>query len=319
MGTIGNDWERMEKSPPLHPPAGADYPQPAPAPPTMKDRTTNQTEAITAPQTETNRPTPKQPITHTMALTLSESTSAAYTPCPAGTFPARLCGIVDLGTHTAIYEGEAKAARKLLLTLEILDPDNRRDDGTAHTVSKRFTASLHTKAALRKLLEGWRGRPFTPEELKAFDLRTLLGLACLAGVVHTEKGDRVYSNLSGCMKLPKGMPTAPGTEPLVSFDLDAPDWVAFAGLGSRLQGQIAESPEFARANPPAHVQLGIAAQAGAYASASPAPAPLVQHAAQPVPAPAQHHAGTMPEFAPHDAAPAGAGSGFDDMADDAPF
>ena len=121
-------------------------------------------------------------------------------------------------------------------------------------------------------------------------------------MVHTEKGDRTYSNLSGVMKQPKGMPAAPGSEPLVSFDLDAPDWVAFAGLGSRLQAQIAESPEYARANPPSHIQLGVAAnQAPVLRSASPAPTP------------------PMPEFAPLAAVPAGAGSGFDDCADDIPF
>ena len=52
-----------------------------------------------------------------MALTLSEgATSATYTPCPAGTFPARLCALIDLGTQTGTYEGEVKSARKLLLT-----------------------------------------------------------------------------------------------------------------------------------------------------------------------------------------------------------
>ena len=51
-----------------------------------------------------------------MALTLSEgATSATYTPCPAGTFPARLCALIDLGTQTGTYEGEVKSARKLPL------------------------------------------------------------------------------------------------------------------------------------------------------------------------------------------------------------
>ena len=228
-----------------------------------------------------------------MALTVSEGATGTYTPPEAGTFPARCCALIDLGTQTATYEGETKAARKILVSFEITDSDNRRDDGSPHIVSKRFTASLHPKAGLRKFLEAWRGRPFTAEELKAFDLKTLLGIPCLLGIVHQEKGDRVYANLSSCMKLPKGFAAAPGAEPLVSFDLDAPDWQAFAGLSSRLQAQIAEAPEFAKANPPKTVQLAAAGHAPAQGTAAPAAPP---------------------------SPPAGAvGSGFDDMADDVPF
>lgn len=234
-----------------------------------------------------------------MALTVSEGATGTYSPAEAGTFSARCCALIDLGSQTSTYEGETKTARKILVSFEITDTDNRRDDGSPHIVSKRFTASLHAKAALRKFLEAWRGRPFTADELKAFDLKTLLGIPCLVGIVHQEKGDRVYANLSSCMKLPKGMAAATGTEPLVSFDLDAPDWQAFATLGSRLQQQISESPEYARADAPGHIKVGLAAN----------------HAASPAPAPAS----AMPEFAPHNAAPAGAGSGFDDMPDDMPF
>ena len=266
----------------------AQGPPPAPAP------TPRPTQTEARP-TATEPPQPVQPILkgHDMALTVSEGATGTYTPPEAGTFPARCCALIDLGTQTATYEGETKAARKILVSFEITDSDNRRDDGSPHIVSKRFTASLHPKAGLRKFLEAWRGRPFTAEELKAFDLKTLLGIPCLLGIVHQEKGDRVYANLSSCMKLPKGFAAAPGAEPLVSFDLDAPDWQAFAGLSSRLQAQIAEAPEFAKANPPKTVQLAAAGHAPAQGTAAPAAPP---------------------------SPPAGAaGSGFDDMADDEPF
>ena len=239
-----------------------------------------------------------------MSLTVSEGTSGAYTAAEAGTFSARCVALIDKGTQKSVYEGEEKSARKILFSFEITDPDNRRDDGSPHIIHKTLTASNHPKAAMRKLLETWRGKPFSAEELRAFDLKVLLGLNCLVGIVHTEKGDRTYANLSSVMKLPKGMVPGVGTEPLVSFDLDSPDWQVFAKLGSRLQAQIAESPEYAKANPPAHVQIGVAAvtqQAPVQRSASPAPKQA------------------MPEFAPHSAVPAGASSGFDDCDSDIPF
>ena len=210
-----------------------------------------------------------------MTLTVSEGAGGTYTPPEAGTFTARCVGLIDLGTQTSTYEGESKAAHKLLLQFELCDPDNRRADGTPHTVSKRFTASLHPKAALRGVLEAWRGRPFSPEELRGFDLKTLLGVPCLLGIVHVEKDGKTFANISSCMRLPKGMPAPVGELGLTWFDLSSPDWQVFATLPQRLQDQIAAAPEYLAAKPPARVVLGSSA-----APAAPAPRPAP--AAQPV-------------------------------------
>lgn len=199
-----------------------------------------------------------------MTLTVSEGASGTYSPPEAGTFAARCIGLIDLGTQTTTYEGEAKSAHKLLVQFELCDPDNRRDDGTRHTISKRFTASLHPKAALRQFLESWRGRPFTPEELRGFDLPKLLGQPCLLGLVHAEKDGKTFANVSSAMRLPKGMAAPQGELELVQFDLSAPDWQVFALLPQRLQDQIASAPEYQAAKAPARVVMG--------APAAPAPA-----------------------------------------------
>lgn len=233
-------------------------------------------------------------------MILSETTTSNFEPPQAGTFTARLIALIDLGMQASTYEGETKSARKLLLKFEILDEENRRSDGTPHTVSKRFTASLHERAALRKFLESWRGRPFTAEELRAFDMKNLLGQPCLLGIVHTEKDGRTFANLSTCMKLPKGMPVPSGTEPLVYWSMSdsAPDWTAYAAMHRKLQEQIEASPEFARLTPPKSVQMGQQAPAAPAPARSPAPVP-----AAPVAPPAA----------------AGAGHGFEDMDSDIPF
>lgn len=238
-----------------------------------------------------------------MSLTISENTTTDYTPPEAGTFAARCASLIDLGTQTSVWEGEEKRAHKVLISFEVLDTDNRRSDGSPHLVSKRFTASLHPKAGLRKFLESWRGRPFTAEELAGFDLKAVVGLTCLVGIVHEAKGDKVYANLSSVMKLPKGMPAPAGEIVPVSFDMAAPDWQVFAGLSSRLQAQIAESPEFiALPNKPRTVALGAAPAATAAATrpATAQPAP-----AQAMPEPPAYVTEPVPDFA--------------DMADDIPF
>ena len=223
-----------------------------------------------------------------MSLTVSEGATGTYTPPEAGTFTARCVGLIDLGTQASTFEGETKHAHKLLVQFELTDPDNRRDDGSAHIISKRFTASLHVKAALRQFLETWRGRPFTPEELQGFDLKVLLEQPCLLSLVHATKGDRTYCNIAGAMKLPRGMQPPAGTLPLVHFDLSNPNWAAFELLPERIRQQIEASPEFATATAGRPQRVAI--------PASPAPSP-----------------------APTPAAPVAAGAGFDDMADDIPF
>lgn len=178
-----------------------------------------------------------------MSLTVSEPESSGFTPCPAGTYPARCVLIADLGSQQSEYQGEIKHAHKLLVQFEITDPETRRDDGKPFTISKRFTASLHEKAGLRKTLESWRGRPFSPEELRGFNLQNVLGKPCLLSVVQEQKGDRTYSNIASIMGLPKGMTCPEPTNTPASFDLSKPDWDTFDSLSERLQEQIAESPE----------------------------------------------------------------------------
>lgn len=236
-----------------------------------------------------------------MSLTVSEGQGAYQLP-EQGTFSARLCGLIDLGTQTSTWEGEAKTAHKIQLVFEITDAENRRTDGTPHLIRRQYTASLHAKAGLRKMLEAWRGRAFTAPELKSFDMKTLLGVPCLLGINHEAKGDKVFANMASIMRLPKGFAPGIASEELVHFDLSAPDWTVFAQLPSRLADVIAKSPEYQALDVPKSINLPgpTPAPAATPAPARPtAPAPQARSAAPPPPAPT--------------------GSGFDDMDDDIPF
>ena len=222
-------------------------------------------------------------------MIVTDTGGSAFTPCPAGSYLARCVQLIDLGTQASNFEGQEKRARKVLVAWEVLDDECRRDDGQPFVLSKRFTLSLHEKAALRKTLASWRGRDFTPLELRGFDLATVLGKEAFLSVIHTEKDGKTFANIAAVMKPPKGMVGTPATELLVHLDLSAMDWTVFAGLNKRIVEQIEASPEFQALTPPRSVTI---------------PAP-----AQP-PAP-------PPAAAPPAAAPAG--SGFDDMDDDIPF
>lgn len=219
-------------------------------------------------------------------MLLTASSSASYTPCPAGAYLARCITIADLGTIQTDWQGQTKRARKVLLSWEILDDEARRDDGEPFILSKRYTASLHEKAALRKDLASWRGRDFTPEELAGFDLKAILGQPCMLSVVHAEKDGRTFANIAAIMKTPKGSTPPSAISGLAHWAMDAPDWQSFALLPKRIVEQIQSASEFARLNPPASISIApqtapAVAQAAQAAPARPAPAPMPQTAADP--------------------------------------
>ena len=106
--------------------------------------------------------------------------------------------------------------------------------------------SLSEKAALRAMLEAWRGKKFTSEELtNGFDIRKLVGQAGLLTISHAQKADRVYANLMSISSLPRGYTCPPAVNTPVLFDLDSFDESVFDGLSKGLQEQIMKSPEYA--------------------------------------------------------------------------
>lgn len=199
-----------------------------------------------------------------MSLTVSYSPSAAFKRVPAGQWPARCVGVIDLGTQSTQYPGEdAKMQRQVMLQFEVYGED---EQGVSLTVehegaevpmqisTRRMTMSLNEKANLRKTLHAWRGRDFTPEELKGFSIAKLIGAPALLNVVHEEgKNGKTYAGIFSITPLPsamkKGLP--PAATKTVVFDLDEFDTETFDGLSEYLQNIIKESVEFKDRKPPA--------------------------------------------------------------------
>jgi len=177
---------------------------------------------------------------------------------PAGVHIARCYRLIDLGTQKSTYLGEVKNSRKLLLSFELLG-DERMNDGRPFTISRRFTASMGDKSALKAFAEAWRGRSFTPDELAAgFDLSKMVGAFGLLNLMDTERDGRTYSNIASISPLPKTMPRPEGENPAATFDFSAPDWAVFNELSDRLKEQISASPEYKAARQAAPVASDIA-------------------------------------------------------------
>lgn len=185
-----------------------------------------------------------------MSFIASENAASDFTPAPAGVWPGRLYRLIDLGTVHSEWQGKPTSSRKILLSFELLDPDAVNDEGKPLSVHRRFTLSLGKKAALRAFLESWRGRPFTDEELKGFDLSKLLGIGALINVTHDIKGDRVYANIQSVTPPPRGYVIPPAVNAPLTFDCDKPDLAVLEQLGKSLRAQIEAAPEFIKAMKP---------------------------------------------------------------------
>jgi hypothetical protein len=192
-----------------------------------------------------------------MSLTVKETgTPREFKPVPAGAFIGRAFGLVDLGTQTVQTQEGEKHLPKVRLMVELFGEDSDGNPLTVEVdgvtkpmvVSKIYTASLHAKSNLTKELNAWRGKAFTPDELKGFNISKLVGAYGLFNITHNQSkdGTKTYANIAGVSPLPsalKNSKPAPVHENVI-FDFDAPSDEVFAALPEWLQGTISQSPEY---------------------------------------------------------------------------
>lgn len=172
---------------------------------------------------------------------IAKKGAGGFSPCPEGTHSAVCFAVIDLGTQYS--DRWKKSQHRILLGWE-LDTEDRRDDGEPYVAWARFTASLHEKARLRQVLESWRGKKFTDEELTGFDLRKVLGKGCIVTITHTEKDGSTYSNVASVAGLPRGVPAFEAAADHILFDIDAPDMAVFAAFGDNLRKLIEGADEW---------------------------------------------------------------------------
>lgn len=193
-----------------------------------------------------------------MGFIASDAGGGNFKKVPPGAYIGRCYSVIDLGTqHSSGQYGE-KMQHKLQLRWELFGEDEDGNPLTIDvdgkdmplTISKSYTVSLHEKSGLRRDLAAWRGRDFTDEEAKAFDVSKLLGAYCMVNVTSSESNGKTYSNVAGLTPLPGALKNAK-PEPVhtnVKFDLDAPDMAVFDTFHEKLQEAIMRSPEWQRNN-----------------------------------------------------------------------
>ncbi len=183
-------------------------------------------------------------------LMASEGDSKPKQLPPAGTHVARCFSVIDIGTQSDDF-GER---HKIRVTWEL--PDElavfSEDKGEQpFVISKDYTLSLYEKANLRHDLEGWRGKQFTADELKGFDIFTLIGVPCLLTVIHkaSKNGDKTYANVNGISRLAKGMNCLEQINPTVSYAITDGENSVFRQLPEWLRKKIEQAQEWGQEQP----------------------------------------------------------------------
>ena len=182
-----------------------------------------------------------------------EDTGPTFKPVPAGMHLARCYRIIDVGTQKSEFEGNVKFLHKIKLVWEVHGNDEDgnpmvTDKGEPMIVTKDYTLSWAEKATLRLDLQSWRGKPFSDEEQRRFDLKALLDKWCMVNVTHKakKKGNGVYSNVTAVTPVPSALKTSlpKGHNPCKVFQISEPDMELFDTFSDYLKKQLQESPEW---------------------------------------------------------------------------
>jgi hypothetical protein len=193
-----------------------------------------------------------------MAITATSSGSTPRELIPTGNYLARCYKMIHIGTVEEVILGEKKIMNKVRIGWEL--PTEQRvfseEKGLQPLViDKEFTLSLHEKSALRATLKSWRGKDFTEDEAKAFDITKLLGVPCMINIIHKpSKKDpsRSFEEIAGITAVPKGFDIPAQINPTFVLDYDNFDTDKFNTLPDFIKLKMQTSVEYLSMQNPSH-------------------------------------------------------------------
>lgn len=168
---------------------------------------------------------------------------------PKGVHHGVCYALIDLGTqYSEIYNvSQHKCWIAWELPHERIDIETEEGDkeNKARVISKFYTVSLHEKSNLRQHLESWRGRVFTKDELKGFDLSSILNVNCQINVIHKKKknGDN-KAEIGAIMPLGKSQQKIKAENNLVYFSLEEHGLEIPENVPDGIKAMITKSSEY---------------------------------------------------------------------------
>jgi len=168
---------------------------------------------------------------------------------PAGNYVARCYQMIQIGTVDELVNGEKKTMHKCRIGWELPTEQKvfKEENGLQPLViSKEFTLSMHEKSNLRKVLASWRGKDFSEEEAKSFDITKLLGAPCMLNIIHkpSKDGSKIYQEIGSISPIPKGFEVPAQITPSMVLEYDDFDTAVFERLPDFIKDKIKSSAEF---------------------------------------------------------------------------
>lgn len=179
---------------------------------------------------------------------------------PAGNYVARCYKMIQVGTTTEVINGESKQLHKVRIGWEFPNDTkvfNEEKGPQPIVFDEEYTLSLSDKSNLRKMLASWRGKDFTPEEAKSFDITKLIGVPCMVNIIHVQSkrdASKIYSKIGSVSSTPKGITIPAQINPTFVLSYDAFDFDKFNSLPDFIKDKMKTSAEFKALTQPAQAQ-----------------------------------------------------------------
>jgi hypothetical protein len=185
-----------------------------------------------------------------MSPIFAEKHEGEFQQVKPGTYVARCFMMIEIGTIREDFQGKERQVQKVQVRWELPTEKTVFDAAKGeepYSVSKTYTLSMHEKANLRKDLESWRGKGFSEDEAKKFDITKLLGKACILNIINrpskTNPGRNV-TEISSIMPLMKGQQCPDQINPTKVLSYDEFNWELYESLSDYTKDKIKSSIEF---------------------------------------------------------------------------
>ena len=177
------------------------------------------------------------------------NTSTQRELIPAGNYIARCYQMLHIGTVMEEYMGEKKPMNKVRIGWELpteLKVFSEEKGEQPFVISQEYTLSMGEKANLRKMLASWRGKDFTEEQAKCFDITNLIGVPCMVNIIHklSKDGSKTYQTISSVTPLPKGINCPEQINKTAILQYDDFDDVLFNSLPDFIKDKVKLSAEY---------------------------------------------------------------------------
>lgn len=187
-----------------------------------------------------------------MAIIATSNGNTNFEPIATGNYPARCYSMIHIGTIDEVILGTQKTLNKVRITWELpteLKVFKEENGEQPHVISKEFTLSMHEKATLRNFLKNWRGKDFSEEEAKAFDIEKLIGAPCMLNITHkkSKDGTKTYAEIGSISTMPKGFPCPDQITPSFVWTYDDFNSEKFNALPDYLKAKMVNSVEYKQA------------------------------------------------------------------------